>query len=177
MTELRTEEFPDLEGDTANGPKDYVADCVIESDLELLLPFDYVPQESERIALYQELDSIERADQLEAFEERLRDRFGRIPDSAAELLRVPRLRSIARKLGIEKLVLKQGQMFTYFVSDDNKAYYQSAMFGRMLTYLQVNSKRVAIRQRNERRSFVFSNVPSVTTALDILTTILTLPSV
>ena len=177
VTELRTEEFPDLEGDTTSGPKDYVADCVIESDLELLLPFDYVPQESERIALYQELDSIERADQLEAFEERLRDRFGRIPDSAAELLRVPRLRSIARKLGIEKLVLKQGQMFTYFVSDDNKAYYHSDMFGRMLTYLQVNSKRVAIRQRNERRSFVFSDVPSVTTALDILTTILTLPSV
>ncbi len=177
VTELRTEEFPDLDGDNSAGQQtDYVADCVIESDLELMLPVDYVPQASERIALYQELDSIERADQLEAFEERLRDRFGRIPEVAGELLRVPRLRSLARKLGIEKLVLKQGQMYTYFVSDDNKAYYQSPMFGRMLTYLQINSRRVNIRERNGRRSFIFSGIGSVSDAVATLDTILTLPS-
>lgn len=177
VTELRTEEFPDLDDSKKDEQKDFVADCVIESDLELLLPVEYVAQANERIALYQELDSIERADQLEAFESRLRDRFGRIPDSARELLRVPRLRSLARKLGIEKLVLKQGQMFTYFVSDDNKAYYQSAMFGRMLAYLQINSRRTAIRERNGRRSFTFAGVSSVSEAVEILQTILTLPAV
>ncbi len=176
VTELRTEEFPDLDDNKKDEQQDFVADCVIESDLELLLPADYVPQANERIALYQELDSIERADQLEAFEGRLRDRFGRIPDSASELLRVPRLRSLARKLGIEKIVLKQGQMFTYFVSDENKAYYQSAMFGRMLSYLQINPRRTAIRERNGRRSFTFSAVSSVSDAVAILETILTLPS-
>ncbi len=176
VTELRTEEFADLDKENPQEQKDYVADCVIESDLELLLPFNYVPQESERIALYQELDSIERDDQLAAFEERLRDRFGRIPDSASELLRVPRLRWMARKLGIEKIVLKQGQMYTYFVSDDNKAYYQSAMFGRMLTYLQINPAKVQIRERNGRRSFIFAGVGSVSDATAILDTILTLPA-
>ena len=178
VTELRTEEFPDVKDAAAdsNEGEDYVADCVIESDLELLLPALYVPQESERIALYQELDSIERPADLKAFEARLEDRFGRIPDVARELLRVPTLRRLARKLGIEKVVMKQGSMFTFFVDETNKAYYQSPMFGRMLNYLQSNASRVEIRERNGRRSFAFAHVPTVSQAVDILQTILNLPT-
>jgi len=100
VVELRTEEFPDIKdasSEQADG-EDYVADCIIESDLELLLPAYYVQQESERIALYQELDSIERPSDLKAFEERLVDRFGRIPDAARELLRVLMLRRNLRQL-------------------------------------------------------------------------------
>jgi len=174
VTELRTEEFPELDDAHAQTDTEYVADCTIESDLELLLPFSYVPQESERIALYQELDSIERDDQLEAFEERLRDRFGRIPDAALELLRVPRLRRLARKLGIEKVVLKQGTMFLFFVDETNKAYYQSPMFGRLLNYLQRNAQRVHIRERNGRRSFAVDHVATVASALAILREVLEL---
>ena len=174
VTELRTEEFPELDDADAQTDTEYVADCTIESDLELLLPFSYVPQESERIALYQELDSIERDDQLEAFEERLRDRFGRIPDAALELLRVPRLRRLARKLGIEKVVLKQGTMFLFFVDETNKAYYQSPMFGRLLNYLQRNAQRVHIRERNGRRSFAVDHVATVASALAILREVLEL---
>ncbi len=177
VLELHNEEFADTDLAKTDTQQDFVADCVIESDLELLLPFNYVPQESERIALYQELDSIERDDQLQAFEERLRDRFGRIPEAAKELLRVPRLRALARRLGIEKLVLKQGQMYTYFVSDDNKAYYRSPMFGRMLSYLQINPRRVTPRERNGRRSFIFSGVGTVSDAVAILDNILLLPVV
>lgn len=177
VTELRTEEFPELGDDTAPGDTEYVADCTIESDLELLLPFSYVPQESERIALYQELDSIERDDQLEAFEERLRDRFGRTPDAALELLRVPRLRRLARKLGIEKVVLKQGSMFLFFVDETNKAYYQSPMFGRLLNYLQRNAQRVHIRERNGRRSFAIDHVPTVAAALAILREVLEMETI
>ena len=173
VTELRTEEFPELAADDAQDTAaDYVADCVIESDLELLFPISYVPQESERIALYQELDSIEREDDLKAFEARLADRFGRIPDSARELLRVPALRRLARKLGIEKVTIKQNTMYTYFVDESNKAYYQSPMFGRMLAYLQSHSLRVAIRERNGKRSFAFSDVHSISEALAILREIL-----
>ncbi|MDE6853845.1 MAG: transcription-repair coupling factor, partial [Muribaculaceae bacterium] len=179
VVELRTEEFPDLPSDETktDSPDEFVADCTIESDLELLLPFSYVPQESERIALYQELDSIERDDQLEAFEERLRDRFGRIPDAALELLRVPRLRRLARRLGIEKLVLKQGRMFLYFVDESNKAYYSSPMFGRLLNYLQQHPRQVEIRQPNGRRSFAFYKVPSVSRAMEILDQVLSLESI
>ena len=177
VVELRTEEFPDLADDAGQKEEEFVADCVIESDLELLLPFSYVPQESERIALYQELDSIERDDQLEAFEERLRDRFGRIPDAALELLRVPKLRRLARRLGVEKVVMKQGSMFLFFVDESNKAYYQSPMFGRLLNYLQHNPQRVHIRERNGRRSFSIDCVPTVSAALAILGEVLSLDAI
>ena len=177
VTELRTEEFPDLEGADNDHKDDFVAETLFESDLELLLPSNYVHQESERIALYQELDNIERDDQLAAFESRLEDRFGRIPDAARELLMVPRLRRIARKLGIEKVVLKQGRMLTFFVDENNKAYYQSPMFGRMLAYLQQHMDSVEIRERNGRRSFAFDHVTTVTAAFRILSSILDLKSV
>ncbi len=179
VTELRTEEFASesqFAPKNSEGEEDFVADCIIESDLELLLPATYVPQESERISLYQELDSIERELDLQAFRSRLIDRFGKIPPEAAELLRVPRLRRLARQLGIEKIALKQGNMFTYFVSDENRAYYQSPMFGRLLTYLQQNPLRCHIRERNGRRSFSFSDVPTVEQAQAILSEILTLPA-
>lgn len=179
VVELRTEEFAGLDAadNAAIENDDFVADCTIESDLELLLPFDYVPQESERIALYKELDSIESEDRLKEFEDRLRDRFGRIPEVASELLQVPRLRRLARKLGIEKVVMKQAAMYLYFVDESNKAYYQSPMFGRLLNYLQRNSRRVQIREKSGRRSFAISNVATVSQALAILNEVLSLESI
>ncbi len=170
VTELRTEEFADLDKadrlDEAEA--EFVADCVIESDMELLLPADYVPTESERIALYQELDGIERETELMEFRKRLEDRFGTVPEVTLELLRIPRLRRLARRLGIEKVSLKQGKMYTYFVDESNKAYYQSEMFGRMLNYLTANPRRVQIRERNGKRSFAFDNIGNVETAVAIL---------
>ena len=179
VTELRTQEFADLgEENTAGRPAedDYVADCVIESDMELLLPAEYVPGEAERISLYRELDAIEREEDIDAFRSRLEDRFGAIPGVALELLRIPALRRMARRLGIEKVALKQGKMFMYFVDDSNKAYYQSEMFGRMLGYLTAHPRRVQIRERDKRRSFAIANVKTVETALDICREILSAPA-
>ncbi len=183
VTELRTEEFADaMKADTAtdgenDGADDFVADCTVETDLELLLPALYVPQESERISLYRELDSIERELDLRAFRERLQDRFGKIPPETAELLRIPRLRRLARRLGIEKVALKQGAMFLYFVGDNNVAYYQSPMFGHLVRYLQNNASRVRIRQNGERRSFAVAHVPTVEEAVAILEGVLALEPV
>ncbi len=174
VTELRTQEFAELDkAETLESAQEeeYVADCVIESDMELLLPADYVPTESERISLYQELDGIERESDLLEFRSRLTDRFGAIPEVTLELLRIPTLRRLARRLGIEKVALKQGKMFTYFVDDNNKAYYQSEMFGRMVSYLTSNPRRVQIRDKNGRKSFAFLNIPSVETAVAILQSI------
>ncbi len=173
VTELRTEEFEDVEQDSA-AETDYVADCVIESDMELLLPADYVPQEGERISLYQELDSIDREIDLKAFADRLKDRFGTPPVETAELLRIPRLRRLARRLGIEKVALKQDIMYVYFVDETNKAYYQSAMFGKLLQYLQQNPRRCRIREKAGRRSFAISHVSTVEEAVDILQQVLEL---
>lgn len=170
VTELRTEEFADEFADAKE--ENYVSDCTIESDMELLLPADYVPQDSERIALYRELDGIERELDLRAFAERLEDRFGRIPRQAAELLRVPRLRRLARRLGIEKVALKQENMYLYFVGEENIAYYQSDMFGRIIGYVANNPKQCRIRQTESKRSIVISGVESVEHATGILATIL-----
>jgi transcription-repair coupling factor (superfamily II helicase) len=179
VVELRTEEFAGVDtasDDINNADSDFVADTTVESDLELLLPAWYVPQEGERINLYRELDSIERDADIDAFAARLEDRFGKIPPVTAELLKVPRLRRLARRLGIEKVVLKGGLMYLYFVGAENKAYYQSPMFGRLLSYLQLNPRRVKIRENGEKRSFSIYRVPTVADAVTILDTILALPS-
>lgn len=178
VTELKNEEFADtLTADDGSGEEEFVADCTVESDMELLLPPDYVPQESERISLYKELDGIERELDLQKFKMNLEDRFGKIPQETAELLRIPRLRYLARRLGIEKIMLKMGQMYMYFVDDNNQAYYRSPMFGRILNYMQAHPRRCRIREKNGRRSIVISDVPTVEEAVALLQEILNLTSI
>jgi transcription-repair coupling factor len=178
VTELRTEEMLET-ADSGSGEseQEFTADCIIESDMELMLPPDYVPTDSERVALYQRLDSIERETDLLEFRSNLEDRFGKIPKVTLELLRVPRLRRLAKRLGIEKVSLKQGMMYLYFVDQKNQAYYQSPMFGRLLRYLQQNTRRVKIRERQGRNSFSIASVDSVETAVGILSDILDLAPV
>lgn len=170
VIELKTEEFADTFEDLAGGKEEeFVADCTIESDLELRLPPEYVPQESERISLYQQLDNMENPQELETFRSHLRDRFGPVPQISEELIKVVPLRMAARRLGIERLSLKGGMMRMYFVSDDNKAYYQSPAFGRVLAYMQQDPFRCDIRETKGKRMMLVSRVPSVSEALSILT--------
>jgi len=155
---------------------EFAADCVIDTDLTLMFPATYVPQENERISLYRELDNMENQRDIDDFEERLRDRFGAIPEVGLELIRIVPLRHTARRLGIEKLALKKGQLYAYFVGDENKAYYQSRAFGRMLNYLQQNPLRCKLRENGGKRSMVISQVTTVLQALDIMRTITALPA-
>ena len=167
--ELKTEEFADEFEDLGAGKEEeYVSDCTIESDLELRLPPEYVPQESERIILYQQLDNMEKPDQIELFRNNLRDRFGTIPEISEELIKVVPLRMAARRLGIERLVLKNGSMRLFFVGADNKAYYNSAAFGRVLAYVQANPRRCELREVKGKNSILISDVPTVSSALEIL---------
>jgi len=168
VLELKTEEFADTFTDVAAGQaEEFTADCTIESDLELRIPAEYVPQENERITLYRRLDNMERLEKLEEFRAELRDRFGEIPFTTEELIRVVPLRMSARRLGIERLVLKGGKMRVYFVGDDNKAYYNSTAFGKVLMYLQQNPRRCELREVNGKRYIMIDNVPGVSDALDI----------
>lgn len=170
VLELKTEEFADEFDDLAAGKEEeFVADCTIESDLELRLPPDYVPQESERISLYQQLDNMETPAQIEEFRSHLRDRFGTIPAISEELIKVVPLRMAARRLGIERLALKGGKMRLYFVGDDNKAYYQSPAFGKVLSYLQKDPLRCQLRDVKGKRSILIDRVTTVSEALAILT--------
>lgn len=178
VEELKNDEFSDLYygADSDTKPEEFVSECTIESDLEILFPANYVPQESERISLYQELDNMERETDIRQFCERLEDRFGRIPHEAMELIRVVRLRRLAKQLGIEKVGLKQGYMYLYFVSDERVAYYQSAAFGRILGFLQKNPKLCKLREINGRRSLAIKDITSVESAVSVLEEVLqTLP--
>ncbi len=169
VIELKTEEFGDTFVDTNAGKEEeFVADCAIESDLELRLPPMYVPQESERISLYQQLDNMESPEQIEEFRAALRDRFGEIPPTTEELIKVVPLRIAAKRLGIERLILKGGRMYLYFVSNENKAYYESSAFGRILAWLQQDPERTKLREVNGKRSFLVDAVPTVSEALSIL---------
>ena len=184
VTELRNEEFSSVfatpggdSGDSQDGGSEFITDCVVDTDLELMFPASYVPQESERITLYRELDNMETDDQVEAFEARMEDRFGKIPNMASELIRIVPLRRTARRLGIEKLVIRQTRMHLFMVGEENVAYYQSPAFGRLLNYVQQNPKRCNLSQKNGRRSIIISNITSVSNALSVLRTITHLDSI
>ena len=149
----------------------WVADCTLESDLEMYFPDQYVPSDSERMLLYRELDNLRNDDELEAYRKRLIDRFGPIPEVANELIRVVPLRRMGKALGCEKIMLKQGRMFLYFVSNPNSPYYQSEAFGRIITYATSNVRRCNLREQNGKRSMVVTDVPTVEEAAKVLSAI------
>lgn len=176
VTELKTEEFADTFTDiSAGNDEEFVSDVTIESDLELRLPPEYVPQENERISLYRRLDNMERPEQIEQFRDNLIDRFGRIPEVSEELIKIVPLRMASKRLGIERVVLKNGKMRLYFVSDDNRAYYNSPAFGRVLAYIQANPARCEFKDIKNggivTHAVIINQVKSVTEALSILTAI------
>jgi len=156
----------------------WVDDCALESDIEMYFPDQYVPSDSERMLLYRELDNLANRNDLdaalEAYRTRLKDRFGTIPDVAEELIRVVPLRVYGRQLGIEKIILKQGKMFFYFVSSPNSPYYQSETFDRVLNYVAHHPRQCSFREANGKRSVVITSVSTVETAMTICRNILTI---
>jgi len=170
VQELKDEEFSELYAGElhaldSEGHQTYVADCTVESDLELLFPESYVPGSSERMSLYREMDNLESETDILAFEARLVDRFGPIPKVSTELIEVVRLRRLAKNLGMEKVVLKNGQMICYFVSNQISAFYQSTAFDSILRYAQNNTKNSKLREQNNKRSFVIKNIENIEKAL------------
>ena len=172
MAELRNEEAVFKAVDkTALNTTSFVDDCSLESDIEMYFPDQYVPSDSERMLLYRELDNLATSNHLEndleAYRKRLIDRFGPIPDVAEELIRVVSLRALGKQLGIEKLMLKQGKMYLYFVSNPDSPYYQSDAFGKILKYVSDHTRQCNFREANGKRSVVITPVASVEVALTI----------
>ena len=173
VTELKNDEFQDLyaeqiaQGEAISGD-DFVDDCAVESDLEMYFPDNYVPGSSERMLLYRELDNIERDGELEAYRQRLIDRFGPVPRQGEELMLVVPLRRVGRRLGCEKIILRQGRMQMQFVSNTQSAFYQSAAFGRVINYIGYHPRRCNLKEKNGKRSMVVSQVASVKEAVEIL---------
>lgn len=169
IQELKDEEFADLYADeqqrTRDGSYSYVSDCTVESDLEVMFPDSYVPGASERMSLYREMDNLETEEEINAFEQRLVDRFGPIPDVASDLIQVVRLRRIAKSLGMEKVILKNRQLIGHFVNNPMSSFYQSATFDRILNTLATNVKNSRLREQNSKRSLVIENIENIHQAL------------
>jgi transcription-repair coupling factor (superfamily II helicase) len=171
VDELKTEEFPDLlpaSDGKAGDERLYVRETFVESDLQIMFPPTYIPNDSERVAIYRELDSIEEEDKLTRFIDKLKDRFGEIPKEGEELIRVVPLRWLAKKLGVEKIVLKKEMMAMYFPSDTKSPYYQSKAFGKFLIYIQRYPLLCNLREQNGKRSFVISKIVDIAGACHAL---------
>ena len=163
---------------TVNSQLSWVDDCALDSDIEMYFPDQYVPSDSERMLLYRELDNLAGSTQLEmqldAYRNRLIDRFGPIPDVSEELILVVPLRVAGKQLGIEKIMLKQQKMYFYFVSRDDSPYFQSEAFGRILQYVSMYPRQCTFREGKGKHSVVISDVPTVASALAVCSKILSL---
>ena len=167
LAELRDQEFSQLFADRRDANTNFVNDCFIESDMELMLPNWYVESQTERMALYRELDNIQNERALEEYRKRLTDRFGRIPDEAGDLMTMVRLRWLAQRYGVERLILKRGKMHAYLVSNTKSTFYESKEFETLIQFCMANYKRCALSEKDNKRIVQVSNINSVDDAYNI----------
>ena len=140
----------------------------MESDIVAHFPESFVPSSGERISLYRELDALTSQAQLDAYRQRLIDRFGPIPSEGEELLKVMPLKWLAASIGVEKIVLKSSNLFLYLISDFNSRFYESESFDRIITYASWHPRNTKIREQDGRRSLWVKEVNSVSQAVSIL---------
>ncbi|MDE5735783.1 MAG: hypothetical protein K2H65_01730 [Bacteroidales bacterium] len=143
------------------------ADCQVETDLEILIPDDYVSSITERLALYKELDSLEKDADLEAYARRLQDRFGKIPEPTRELIRTVALRRVAKRLGWSRILLKNNALTAVFAAQDESQYYQSPLFSAILTYVQDHPSQCRLQENRQKLSVVFDRIPDVKSAIEL----------
>lgn len=173
VTELKNEEFTDLyseemEHGEAIKVSDFVDDCAVDSDLEMYFPDSYVPGSSERMLLYRELDNIENEGELEAYRQRLTDRFGAIPRQGIELMNVVTLRRIGKELGIEKIILRGGRMNLQLVANPKSLYYKSSAFESLLNYVGNHPRQCVIKEQKGVRMVVIAQVENVKEGITVL---------
>jgi len=166
LQELKESDFKDVYD--KEEIREYVRDCQIESDLEILIPDDYISNITERLSLYKELDNISEEVELQQFRLRLIDRFGPVPDETEQLIETIRLRWMARVIGFEKLFLKNERLSGFFVANQESPYYSSEVFSTVITYVQQHPSQCRLKERNNKLSLIFSNVKNVSQAIKTL---------
>ena len=166
IEELKETEFKELFQQEIEEKKEYVKECVIETDLEVLLPDDYVTSVSERLLLYKELNDLSTEEELEQYRSRLIDRFGPIPPETQELVKTITMRRMAKEFGIEKIVLKQNKLVLYFVANQDNPFYRSANFAKMIRCAQNHPQEMHLRESKGRLSLVCDQVGSIQESID-----------
>ena len=170
VRELKETKFKDLFANEID-LSDLKTDCNIETDLQILIPENYVQNISERLSLYSQLDNIQDPATLENFEDSLLDRFGALPDEVKDLVESVKLRWKAEALRLEKLTLKGGTLKGYFNSE-NEEYFNSEIFSRVIEYLQKNPQKARLKEVNKKPIIIFTHVNTIQMAIQILSEIL-----
>ncbi|MBL7904680.1 MAG: transcription-repair coupling factor [Bacteroidales bacterium] len=168
IMELKEADFKGLYDEKLPAGRDYVKECLIETDLEIMMPDSYVTNITERLSLYKELDGLNAEEDLLKFQEKLIDRFGPVPQQTQELLNTIRLRRMARSLGFEKISLRNGLMTATFITNKESPFYQSNIFSTVLQFIQVYQKTCRMKEVNEKLSLTFRDVDSVSKAIQAL---------
>jgi transcription-repair coupling factor (superfamily II helicase) len=164
LQELKETEFKEIFREEI--PKAYVKECVIETDLEILIPDHYVTNITERLNLYKELDSIETEENLDRFRERLIDRFGPVPLQTQALIQTIVLRWLAKSIGFEKLVLRNGRLTAYFVSNPEAPYFQSVQFTWILEFMKNHPAYCMMKEEKEKLFMTFRDVTTIGKAIE-----------
>jgi transcription-repair coupling factor (superfamily II helicase) len=171
IEELKENEFKDLYQDE-HIERDYVKDITIDTDFELLFPDDYVNNIAERLNLYTKLNEIKTEEELQKFETDIIDRFGEMPKQVVDLLNSVRIKWVATKIGLEKVVMKQGKLIGYFISDQQSAFYQSAGFNKVIQYIQMHPSAGKMKEKQTRTGLrlllTFEHIKTVKQALAVL---------
>lgn len=168
VRELKENEFKELYHDESEKDGEYVSDCVLETDFEILIPDGYVTDIRERLSIYRELDNMGSESELAAYRESLVDRFGTIPQQTEALLDAIRLRWMAKEIGFEKLTLKGGKMIGFFVSNPNSAYFDSRGFTRVLNFIKSNPRGYKMYEKGANLRLSKNDVNDIYSAIQAL---------
>ena len=172
IDELKEKEFKELYSGTEHEKKEFLKETVIDTDFELLFPDDYINNISERLNLYTQLNALKTEEELAKFEAELEDRFGPLPVPAIDLLNSIRIKWLALKMGLERVVLKKKRFVGYFISDQQSGFYQSQAFRKVLQFVQQNHQNVSMKEKQTRTGLrlilSIEHVPSVEKVLKIL---------
>lgn len=162
IKELKRKEFKDLFKDEIRQQDDFVSDCSIDTDLEILIPDSYVESITERLSLYTRLDNCEEEADLAAFHAELHDRFGPVPDQVEDLFITVRCRKLAVELGFEKLILKNNTLKGYFIGNPDSPYFQSDTFNGILNFLQKGTNKARLKQMGKNGLLIVDDVYNMT---------------
>ena len=168
IIELKETEFKEHFTEEVKAENKYVNDCVLETDLQLLIPTYYVENTTERLSLYKDLDNLNEEAELEKFAGEMQDRFGPIPDETKGLFLALKLRWLAASLGFEKVILKSGKFIGYFVTNQESAYYSTETFSKILNFVQYHPRQCQIKEVNEKLSLTVNQITDIRDAYDFL---------
>lgn len=172
LHELKSTDFKDVFAEELSRKKDYVTDCTIDTDLEIVIPDTYVEHIGERLSLYTQLDNVDSEEELQMYEEELRDRFGPIPAQVADLFTTIRCRKVAKELGFEKLILKNQQMRLYFINNPDSPYFESDLFQHIMHHIQTRTNNARLKQIGKNFMLLVDKMDNMTTVYHFLSSML-----